>query len=69
MYLPLALANKPAIERRSMIAVKITLLAAVAVVGFGIGPVPSSPDRARTLGFSRPIPTLARIADVFHTAY
>ena len=38
MYLPLALANKPAIERRSKIIMKTTLLVAVAAVGFGIGP-------------------------------
>jgi hypothetical protein len=38
MYLPLALANKPAIEKRSKITMKISLLAAVAAVGFGIAP-------------------------------
>ena len=38
MYLPLALANGPAIERRSKIIMKTTLLAAVAAVGFGIAP-------------------------------
>jgi hypothetical protein len=39
MHLPLAPANRPAIERRSKITMKTTLLAAVAAVGLGIAPV------------------------------
>jgi hypothetical protein len=38
MHLPLAPANRPAIERRSKITMKTTLLAAVAAIGLGIAP-------------------------------
>jgi hypothetical protein len=38
MHLPLALATRPAIERRSKITMKITLLAAVAALGLGVAP-------------------------------
>jgi hypothetical protein len=53
MYRPLALANKSAIERRSKIAMKTMLLAAVAAVGFGIGPAFAA-DMQANRGYASP---------------
>ena len=53
MYLPLALANGPAIERRSKINMRTTLLAAVAAVAFGIAPAFAA-DMQSNSGYAYP---------------
>jgi hypothetical protein len=53
MHLPLALATRPAIERRSKITMKITLLAAVAALGLGVAPAFAA-DMQSNSGYTYP---------------
>jgi hypothetical protein len=53
MHLPLAPANRPAIERRSKITMKTTFLAAVAAMGFGVAPAFAA-DMQSNSGYTYP---------------